>query len=262
MSIALRQGRDFAPRDAEWNAAPVCLISETMARRFFPRIDPVGRNLLLGVLDAKPAAIPVIGVVADTRDLDLTTEPEPVLYFAGWGGSVVLRSRAAPLALAGPARQAVQSIDPEQPIAAVLSMDQIVGASLARRRFSMILLSAFSALALLLASVGLYGTVSYSVAQRTPEMGLRMALGAQGGQLFRSILGESLRWSFIGLAAGVILALAASRFLGTLLFGVEATDPLTFLSVSGIVSGVAALAAAIPAQRAISLQPMTALRHE
>jgi putative ABC transport system permease protein len=164
--------------------------------------------------------------------------------------------------LAGPARQAVQSIDPEQPIAAIQSMDQIVGASLAPRRFSMILLSAFSALALLLASVGLYGTVSYSVAQRTPEMGLRMALGAQGGQLFRSILGESLRWSFIGLAAGVILALAAARFLSTLLFGVEATDPLTFLSVSGIVSGVAALAAAIPAQRAISLQPMTALRHE
>jgi putative ABC transport system permease protein len=262
MSMAVRDGRDFTPGDAEWNAKPVCMISEAMARRFFSGMDPVGRNLLLGVLDAKPTAIPIVGVVADTRDLDLTTEPEPVLYFPGWYGSVVVRTRAEPLALAGPAREAVRRIDPEQPIAAVQSMDQIVGVSLARRRFSMVLLSAFSALALLLSSVGLYGMVSYSVAQRTREMGLRMALGARGGQLFRSVWGESLRLSCLGLAAGVMLALAATRFLSALLFGVGATDPVTFLSVSGIVLGVAALAAAIPARRAILLEPMTALRQE
>jgi len=201
-------------------------------------------------------------VAADIRDLDPSREPEPLLYFPGIAGAVVLRTAAAPLTLASSARRVVASIDPEQPLAAVASMDNLVAAALARRRFSTILLSGFSSLALFLAAIGLYGIVSYSVAQRTRELGLRMALGAQRGRLFRSVLAESLLLSSAGLVAGVILSFFLTRLLSSLLFGVTATDPLTFAIVCAAMLAISICAAVLPAHRAISIDPMQALRQD
>jgi putative ABC transport system permease protein len=166
------------------------------------------------------------------------------------------------MTLAGAARRVVASIDPEQAVAGVASMDDLVAATLARRCFSTILLAGFSALALFLSAIGLYGVVSYSVAQRTRELGLRMALGAQRGRLFRSVLGESLMLSGAGLLAGLLLSFFLTRLLASLLFGVTATDPLTFAGVSATMLAIAICAALVPAQRAISIDPMQALRQE
>ena len=262
MSIGLRAGREFTRQEAEWNAKPVCLINNTLSRRYFPAENPIGKNLLLGVLDAQPTAIQIIGVVSDTRDMNLTADPEPLIYFPGWGGSVVMRTERNPMDLANAVRRQVLSLDPEQPVAVVESMDKLLSASLSERRFSMLLFSAFAVLALVLAAIGLYSVVSYSVAQRTPEMGLRMALGAGRGQLFRSVLGESLLLSMAGLASGLILAFLSTRYLASLLFAVQSTDFFTFVSVSALVTTVGLLAAAVPAWRAATIDPIAALRHD
>ena len=262
MSIAIRHGRNFTMQDTQPDVAPGCIVSEAFVRRYSPDRDALGRKVVLGVVDPKQIAIPIVGVAADIRDLDPSREPEPLLYFPGIAGSVVLRTAAAPLSLAGAARRIVAAIDPEQPVAAVTSMDDLVAAALARRRFSTILLTGFSSLALFLAAIGLYGIVSYSVAQRTRELGLRMALGAQRGRLFRSVLAESLLLSSAGLVAGVILSFFLTRLLSSLLFGVTATDPLTFAIVCAAMLAISICAAVLPAHRAISIDPMQALRQD
>jgi putative ABC transport system permease protein len=262
MSITIRQGRNFSMQDTQPDVAPACIVSEAFARRYSPDRDALGRKVVLGVVDPKQVTIPIVGVAADIRDLDPSREPEPLLYFPGIAGSIVMRTSAPPLSLANAARRVVASIDPEQPVAAISSMDGLVAAALARRRFSTILLGGFSLLALFLAAIGLYGIVSYSVAQRTRELGLRMALGAQRGRLFRSVLAESLLLSSAGLVAGVILSFFLTRLLSSLLFGVTATDPLTFCIVCAVMLTVAICAALLPAHRAISIDPMQALRQE
>ncbi|HMJ61045.1 MAG TPA: ABC transporter permease, partial [Bryobacteraceae bacterium] len=262
MSITIRQGRNFTRQDTQPDVAPACIVSEAFVRRYSPDRDALGRKVVLGVVDPKQVAIPIVGVAADIRDLDPSREPEPLLYFPGIAGAVVLRTAAAPLTLASSARRVIASIDPEQPLAAVASMDNLVAAALARRRFSAILLSGFSSLALFLAAIGLYGIVSYSVAQRTRELGLRMALGAQRGCLFRSVLAESLLLSSAGLVLGVILSFFLTRLLSSLLFGVTATDPLTFAIVCAAMLAISICAAVLPAHRAISIDPMQALRQD
>jgi predicted permease len=262
MSIAIRHGRNFTMQDTQSDVAPACIVSAAFVRRYSPDRDALGRRVVLGVVDPKQVAIPIVGVAADIRDLDPSREPEPLLYFPGVAGSVVIRARVPPLSLANVARRVVASIDPEQPVAAVASMDDLVAASLARGRFLTILLAGFSTLALFLAAIGIYGVVSYSVAQRTRELGLRMALGAQRGRLFRSVLVESLLLSGAGLLVGLLLSFFLTRLLASLLFGVTATDPLTFAGVSAAMLAIAICAGLVPAQRAMSIDPMQALRQE
>jgi putative ABC transport system permease protein len=262
MSIALRRGRNFTMQDTQPNIAPACIVSEAFVRRYSPDRDALGRKVVLGVVDPEQSAIPIVGVAADIRDLDPSRDPEPLLYFPGIAGAIVVRTGVPPLSLANAARRVVAAIDPEQPVAAVASMDDLVAATLARRRFSTILLGGFSSLALFLAAIGLYGIVSYSVAQRTRELGLRMALGAQRGRLFGSVVAESLLLSSAGLLVGVILSAFLTRLLSSQLFGVTSTDPVTFVFVCAAMLGIAICAALLPAHRAISIDPMQALRQE
>ena len=261
MAIGVKTGRVFTEQDALADAAPVCLASAGFSRRFLQG-RAIGTKVLMGVLDPHPTAIPIVGIVDDVRGADLATEPEPVLYFPTWDGDTVLRTTVEPKSVTSAVRQAVRSIDPEQPIAKVSSMDDLVSAAVARRRFATVLLSGFSLLALALAAIGLYGLISYSVAQRTQEFGLRMALGAERGRVFRTVLIESLLLSLGGVLLGLAISVGATRFLATLLYGVKPTDPLTLLSVSAAMCAVASAAAILPARRAISIDPLLALRHE
>jgi putative ABC transport system permease protein len=176
--------------------------------------------------------------------------------------TILVRTSNDPLALVSAARNELQQVDPELPMAAVATMDQLLADSLSRSRFTMLLLGIFAAVALVLASVGIYGLVAYSVTQRTQELGIRIALGAQRRDVLRLVLGQGTRLTLLGVALGVLAALAFSRLLVTLLFGVSATDPLTFAGVAALLAFVALVACFIPACRATRVDPIVALRYE
>ena len=223
LRIPLRRGRFF--NDADMNKS-VLIVNEALARRYFPDRDPIGRKILLGVVDPNPVAIPIAGVVGDTREIGLSLQAEPELYFPGHASdaTLVVRTSGDPMTLAAAVRRTVVGVDREQPLSEVRTMEDVVGGSLARQKFAMLLLILFSVLALLLAAVGLYGVVSYSVAQRTREMGLRMALGAGKWDIFRLVLQQGMTATALGIAAGTATAVAVSRLLSSLLYQVSATD--------------------------------------
>ncbi len=264
MAIPVRDGRAFSAAEMEATASPVCIINESMARRFYAGRSAIGRKVLLGVVDPNPQAIRIIGVVSDTREPSLTVDAEPQIYFPGFSAAstVVLRTRTDPFSLAEAARREVRAVDPSQPVARIQTMDAIVGASLARRRFSLILLEAFALIALLLACTGLYGVISYSVEQRTQELGLRHALGGRPSELVRMIFVEGLRLIVFGLAGGAIAAALATRVMNTLLYQTSSTDLPTFVSVGLVLGVVSALACLLPAWRVARVDPMVALRSE
>jgi putative ABC transport system permease protein len=208
-----------------------------------------------------------IGVVGDVHQMGLDTAPEPTVYWPTpelvySGMTILARTSNDPLTLVSAARAELQKIDPELPMASVATMDQLLGDSLSRSRFTMLLLGIFAAVALLLAAVGIYGLIAYSVTQRTQELGIRIALGAQRRDVLRLVLTQRTRLTLLGVAIGVLAALALSRLLATLLFGVSATDPLTFAGVAGLLAFVALLACFIPARRATRVDPIVALRYE
>src|SRR6266852_4500418 len=212
-----------------------------------------------------PSAI--IGVVGDVHQLGLDTAPEPTVYWPHpelvmSGMTILVRTSNDPLTLLSTIHNQLRQLDPELPMPAVATMDQLLADSLSRSRFTMLLLGIFAAVSLVLAAVGIYGLIAYSVTQRTQELGIRIALGARPRDVFRLVLAQGTRLTLLGVAIGVLAALVLSRLLGALLFGVSATDPLTFFTVAGLLVVVALLACYIPARRAMRVDPIVALRYE
>ena len=263
------QGREFDARD-ELKAKPVAVINEAFARKHFPDENPLGKRIKLsiGIDDSPEAWREVIGVVSDmrTQNPNLAPVPEAYLHTAqmpAYGSfTVLLRSAGDPQQLAAAVRTAVAKLDVNVPVSHTKMLDAYLAESLAAPRFNSLLLGLFAGLALLLTALGLYGVVAYAVTQRTQEIGIRMALGAQTRDVLRLVLGQGLRLMLGGLVLGVSGALALTRWLESLLYGVSATDPLTFVLVAAVLLAVAVLACWIPARRATKVDPMIALRCE
>jgi putative ABC transport system permease protein len=245
-------------------SAPI-IVNETLARRFFHG-NAVGRGILLGVMD-KPQRYPIAGVIADTLELGLDKPAEPTLYFAGYtsyGNSavVLIHTKGDPMTLAGVLRREVAALDREAPVSEVQTMEEIVDKSVSGRKFSVLLISLFGGLALVLAAVGLYGVVSYSVTQRNREMGLRMALGAQQGQVLRMVIGEAMKLTIVGAAVGGVVAIFAVQALASQLYGVRSSDPASFVVAAATLLVFSMLGAWIPALRAMRVDPVVALKEE
>ncbi len=265
-ALAMRMlgGRSFSESDTA--AAPkVAVVNETLARHFWPNQDPVGRRVTLPV--AGPNLLTVAGVVADTHHNGLAEKAEPELYLPFLqspqsGMNLAIRTAADPTSIVNAVRAQVAASDPEQPVYGVSTMEQRLAGSLSPRRFSMLLLGTFALLALMLAGVGIYGVMSYSVVQRTHEIGVRMALGALSGDVLRMMIGQGMRLALVGAAVGLVAALALTRVIASLLYGVGPTDFVTFAGVSLLLLLVAFLATYLPARRATKVDPMVALRYE
>ncbi|MBA3805043.1 MAG: FtsX-like permease family protein, partial [Acidobacteria bacterium] len=244
------------------------LVNQSLVRRDFAGEDPISKRINLGgTRDGQPIWFEIVGVVADVRSLELSTEPTPEIYtsylqdpFAGM--SFVVRSAVEPPSLVPAVREAVRQIDKAQPIAEVREMEQIVSEAASQPRFNSLLLSLFAGVALLLAAAGIYGVMSYSVTQRTHEIGLRMALGAQTRDVLRLIVGQCIRLTLLGLALGLVSAFALTRVMSTLLYGVDPNDVPTFAGGATLLMVVALLACYLPARRATKVSPLVALRYE
>jgi putative ABC transport system permease protein len=265
MGIPLLTGRTFTEQD-KTDSPSVVIISETLARRNFPGEDPLGKRLILD--DEKPA-YEIIGVVGDVRHEGLEKETYPGYYLSFYQAperqvNLMVRSAPAvdPSGLQLAVRNVIKQMDKEQLVWETKTMEQLRAESVARRRFNMMLLGIFAALALLLAAVGIYGVMSYSVTQRTHEIGIRLALGAQTSDVLRMVVRQGMTLALIGVALGLLTALAVTRVMASLLYGVTATDALTYAGVSVLLAGIALLACLIPARRATHVDPMVALRYE
>ena len=266
MGIPRRGGRLFDEKDVIDDNKVI--INETMARGFFPNQDPVGKRIFMHFGSGKPTPVLIVGVVADIKDLGLDAAVEPTIYWPGVGGEAVLlaRTNVDPLSLAAAVRQAALSIDPALPLQQARSVEEILDDSLARRRFTLNLLGVSALLALLLAAIGIYGVVAYSVTQRAQEIGIRLALGAQASDVFKLIIGRGMAPVLLGLALGLGGAFALSRLMtritADLLFEVRATDPATFTAIALLLLVVALLACYLPARRGTKVDPLTVLKHE
>ena len=266
MRIPLLRGRFFSEQDSAANPN-VAIISDALARRYFPNEDPIGRQMKFGFPPNGNISREIVGVVGDVRDVALSQKPGPIMYvpFAQaplYGGEVVVRTSLSESSVAAAIGESVHSIDKDLPVTDVGSYPDALGQSVARERFRTFLLGAFSAIALLLAAVGIFGVISYSVARRTHEIGIRVALGAQRRDVLHLILGQGTKLALLGLGIGVVLALLLTRWIASLLYEVSATDPLTFGIVAIVLLGVAVIACYIPARRAMRVDPMIALRHQ
>jgi putative ABC transport system permease protein len=267
MSIPLLRGRQVSTQDTE-TTPNVVVISETMARRFWPGEDAVGKRIAAGRVRTPEDWIQVVGVVKDVRQFELNAEPKPQMYLsyrqAGFfePRDLVVKTDVDPASMAATVRKAVWEIDKDQPVSNIRTMEEILADSIARQRFSMLLLAIFAAVALVLAAVGIYGVMSYSVAQRTREIGIRMALGAQTGTVLKLAIGYGMKLVIAGIVIGLIAAFALTRVMSALLFGVTATDPTTFTLISLLLIAVAVLASYVPARRATRVNPIIALRYE
>ena len=265
MNIALLRGRDFTEHDTA-DSPHVIIVSNAFVRQYFPNEDPIGKRILMDGEDQPPREI--IGVVNDVRRNGLDVDVQPEMYVSYLQSperrlNVMLKTDAPnPAQLTQAARETVKAFDPNQIIWRVQTLDEMLSKSVAPRRFNMMLLGVFAGVALVLAAVGLYGVMSYSVNWRTNEIGIRMALGARASDVVALVLREGMVMTLIGLAVGLAGALALSRVLTTLLYGVSAHDPLTFTSVSIVLLLVALVACLIPARRATKVDPLVALRAE
>lgn len=267
MGIALSKGREFSTQDRPDTRASI-IVSESTARTFWPDEDPIGKRLKLGGYNSDAPWLSVVGVVKDVRQFELDIDPKPQVYFAYTQmpdfapRDLVVRTSSDPLQLADAVRNEVWAVDKDQPVSNVSTMEAILAFSVARERFNMLLLAIFAAVALALAAVGIYGVMSYSVTQRTHEIGVRMALGANRSDVLRLVVGQGLKLVSIGVAIGLASAFALTRVMESLLFGVSATDPITFAAISVVLVAVAMIASYIPARRATKVDPMIALRYE
>jgi putative ABC transport system permease protein len=267
LGVPLIRGRGFDSRDSA-DAAPTALINEAMARMRWPGEDPVGRRFRYGFPNAP--RITVVGVVGDMKQMGLDTASFPEFYTPVeqaviesflWPRYLVVRTKDDPLSLAPAVREAVRDVDPDQPVG-FRTMSDVFDAAVGNRTTQLTLVACFAVLGLLLASIGLFGVLSYTVARRTSEIGLRMALGAQRANVVGSVVRSALLTAVVGLAIGLAGALALSRLLASSLFGVQPTDPATLAAVSAVVLAVALLASYVPARRAADVDPVSALRTE
>jgi putative ABC transport system permease protein len=271
LEIPIVRGRAFTPRDRA-GSPRVVVLNETAARRLWPGQDPLGRRIAAAsfFFAGGDSAAEVVGIAWDVRygAFEAEAEAEPDLYYpalqASFGGTgmIFIRTQGDPLAMLETVRREIHAIDPHIPLYNIMTMEQRAGAALARPRFATTLLGAFAAIALLLAAIGLYGVLAFSVAQRTREIGLRMALGAEQARVLRGVLGQGLVLAGFGIALGLLGALALQRVIAGMLYGVKGSDPLTLAAVSLLMAVAAATAALIPARRATRVDPMEALRSE
>jgi predicted permease len=266
LGIPLIAGREFSFRDTV-SAPQVVLINESLAKRYWPGEEAVGKRFKLGPFNSDAPWFTVVGVFKDFHHWGLDDQASPMFYRpysqAGWPFmSVVTKTAAAPGTLAPAIKSALRTIEPNHPVAEIRTLEDIVGRSVSSRRFPMLLLSGFAALALLLAAVGIAGVVGYSVVQRTQEIGVRIALGAQTRDVLSLVLGHSLAWTLLGVGIGLAASFGLLRFLQTLIFGVTTTDPLVLGAVSLLLVGVALVASYVPARRAMRVDPVSALRGE
>jgi putative ABC transport system permease protein len=269
LGIPLVQGRIFNEHDK--GAAHVIIINRELARRYYPGQDPIGKRLQTGDFNPTAPWETIVGVVGDVKYSGLDSAPAPQLYVPfnisgwidmAWSMNVVIRTAGDPSSVAPAVRQALGGIDPEIPMANVATMDQLLDESVAEQRFRTWLLGGFAGLALLLAGVGVYAVISYSVSQRTGEFGVRMALGAQRHDVLRLVIGQAARLAGVGLLIGIVGAFALTRTMSSLLFSVKASDPVSFAISCVILVAVALLASFIPARRATKVNPVVALRYE
>ena len=269
LGIPLIKGRDFSDSDTK-QSTPVAIINETLARRFFPNEDPIGKRVQLVMPMMDKSTFPfreIIGVVGDVKQRKVSEETRPEIY-APFAQSpfnemyVAVKSDLDQRNIISAVRAEVQALDKDQPIYDIKTLDHRLGASFAQQQFSAMLLTLFAALAMILTAVGLYGVISYSVAQRTHEIGLRMALGAKQGEVLKLIVKEGMRLSLLGVVIGLIASFALKQLVEGLLFGVKATDPVTFVVIAALLTTVSLLACYLPARRAAQVDPMIALRGE
>jgi putative ABC transport system permease protein len=267
MGIPLVRGRDFNDQDTLESTLAV-VVSEKLAKLYWPNENPIGKRIKPGATTDKSPWRTVIGVVRDVRQNDFIAEPKMQMYFSFRqvkslvANALVVRTSVDPLSLASSVRNAIWAVDKDQPVSNVDAMEHIVAGAVARQRFSMLLLAIFAGIALVLAAVGIYGVMSYSVAQQTREIGIRMALGARHSDVLKMTVKQGAQLVGAGLAIGLVVAFGLTRVMTSLLFGISATDPVTFLSIGGVLLAVALLASYIPALRATRVDPMVALRYQ
>jgi putative ABC transport system permease protein len=268
LGISLLRGRSFTEADRE-DAPLVAMINQRLANQFFPNQDQIGKRFMFGHsnTERQPKWFTIVGVVGDTKLYGLANLSRLEIYLpfrqAPSGHmDLLVKSRVDPAALTSAVRSAVYSVDKDQSIASVATMQQLVDNSLATQRMTLVLLGLFSALALALGAIGIYGVISYSVAQRTREIGLRMALGAPRAGVFRMVIGQGVKLAGTGIAIGILAALGLARLMSSLLYKVSAADFETFTVVTVLLLLVALAASYIPARRAISVEPIVALRYE
>jgi putative ABC transport system permease protein len=266
MGIPLMRGRYFTEQDSA-DAKLVVIIDETMARIYWPDEDPIGKRLAWTSANGNPSWAEIVGLVGAVKHIALdgvvrgqlyiphNQRPSSAMYLA-------IRTSVNPTSVVGAVKSAIQRVDKDQPVYNIKTMEEYLASSVANRQFTMLLFGIFGALALVLAAVGLYGVMSYSVTQRTHEIGIRMALGANRSDVMRLVVGQGMLLALAGVGIGLGAAFALTRLMSSLLFGVSATDMMTFAVISVILTGVALAASFVPARRAMKVDPMVALRYE
>jgi putative ABC transport system permease protein len=266
MRVPVLQGREFLDEDTV-SAPQVIVVNEAMAHKFWPGEDVLGKRIKLDMRDPQEPWLTIVGVVGNVRAWGLDNDARPQFFRpytqAAWPWmSVVVRTRVSPMSLATAVKKALAGIEPDHPVSGVETMEQVLSGSLGSRRFPTLLLASFALLALVLAAVGIVGLVSYAVAQRTQEIGIRIALGARSRDVLAFFIRRSMVWVLSGVVAGVVASVGLTRLVKTLLFGVRPTDPFVLGAAGLLLIAIALLSSYVPALRATKLDPLVALRCE
>ena len=269
LGIPLKRGRSFDEHDGP-ESLPVAIVNETMAAKFWPGEDALGQRFKLGRPESDAPWLTIVGIVGDTRQMGLDVPVKAEMYFPYgqmnqfWAApsTIALRTAGDPANVAAAVRREVWAVDRDQPVSDIRTMEEILGREVAPRRLQMALLAGFAALALLLASLGIYGVLAYAVAQRTQEIGVRMALGARSEDVLRMVVGQGMKLVGLGVGLGLAASWGLTRVMASLLYGVSATDAATFVTVPLLLGAVSLVASYVPARRATKVDPMVALRYE
>jgi putative ABC transport system permease protein len=269
MGIPLQRGRSFNDGDNE-QAIKVAIINETMAREYWPGEDPLGKRFTMDDPRDKPNWVTIVGIAGDVRQMGVDEPVKAEMYFPYQQGQesfyiprdLTVRTTVDPLSLVAAVRNEIHQVDPEQPISNIRTMGQMLGEETASRSLGMTLLTIFAGLALLLATVGIYGVLAYFVVQHTQEIGVRMALGAQRSNILALVLKKGMALTLLGVGIGLVIAFALTRLMASLLYEVSAADPITYVAISLLLTVVAFFACYLPARRATKVDPMVALSYE